>query len=258
MKQKRSNVIVLMIGILFGMGLMSGDVGKVGAAGGAVQALPATIDIRVDGQRQDIEAFAINGTTFVRLVDVGKAVDFNVYWDSGAAAVQVERNVAYTGKAPAAPGLSADGERIRQEIILKTNALRGKHGQRELTVNARLMEAAQVRAAELAATGTYAHTRPDGRKFTTVTDCPYVGENIHRISTSYLDYHHLDLAQAAMEDWAASQGHLENIINPEICAIGTGVARGKNNKGEEAWYCVQLFLVNGCSVGWVDQPMTGE
>ena len=146
----------------------------------------------------------------------------------------------------------------QQEIILKTNALRAKHGQRELVVNARLMEAAQVRAAELAATGTYAHTRPDGRKFTTVTDCPYVGENIHRISTSYLDYYHLDLAQAAIEDWAASQGHLENIINPEICAIGTGVARGKNNKGEEAWYCVQLFLVDGCSIGWVDQPMTGK
>ena len=28
----------------------------------------------------------------------------------------------------------------------------------------------------------YSHTRPDGRKFNTVTDCPYMAENIHRIA----------------------------------------------------------------------------
>ena len=172
MKSQRSHFVVLIVGMLLGMVFMAGSSSETGAAGGALEALPAAIDIRVDGQREDIEAYAIKGTTFVRLVDVGKAVDFNVYWDAKAMAVQVESGMSYTGKEPAVSKTDASTEVIRQEIITRTNAVRKKNGQKELQVNAKLMAAAQVRAEELADTVTYAHTRPDGRSFTTVTDCP--------------------------------------------------------------------------------------
>lgn len=255
---RRSNLFVLIVGLVLRMVIGAGSGVGTNAAGGALEALPASVDIRFDGVREDIQAYAIQGTTFVSLVDVGKAVDFNVYWDGNAKAVQVERDMPYTGKAPERSTLSAKQENIRQDIIAWTNAVRTQNGEAELEVNQHLMKAAQVRAEELAATSTYAHTRPDGRKFTTVTDCPYVGENIHRITTAYLNYYGLDVAQTAVESWAESSGHRKNILNPGVCAMGSGVAKGKNDKGEDAWYLVQMFLVKGCAITWVDGPVLSE
>ena len=137
-----------------------------------------------------------------------------------------------------------------------TNKLRGQNGLGELAVNNKLMEAAQVRANELAATTTYAHTRPDGRSYTTVTDSPYVGENLYRVTLRYLKQESQTAAEAAMEAWKASSGHLSNILNPDVGSIGVGLAKGLNASGESAWYCVQLFLVDGCVITWVDQPQT--
>ena len=53
----------------------------------------------------------------------------------------------------------------------RTNALRAERGIASLTTNDKLMQAAQVRADEMAANSVYSHTRPDGREYTTVTDC---------------------------------------------------------------------------------------
>ena len=61
---------------------------------------------------------------------------------------------------------------MKQDIVDRTNALRKGNGVAALRVNDKLMQAAQVRAEEMAASGVYSHTRPDGRKNTTVTDCP--------------------------------------------------------------------------------------
>ena len=58
----------------------------------------------------------------------------------------------------------------------RTNALRRENGVAVLRVNDRLMQAAQVRADEMAASGIYSHTRPDGRKSNTVTDSKYTGK----------------------------------------------------------------------------------
>lgn len=257
MKTIRSQLLTLILGMLIGMVFMSDGNAVARAAGdGSTQAYPAQIKIMVDGRQAKIDAYGINGTTFVRLVDVGQEVDFNVYWDGAANAVQVESEMSYTGKASAVYGQTAEVEKIRKEIVSKTNEVRAKNGQGALAVDVKLMDAAQVRATELAATTTYGHTRPNGSKFNTVTDCPYVGENIHRITTYYLDYYDLELAEAAVNDWAASTAHLENILNPDVDSIGVGIAAGKNDKGDKAWYCVQLFLVEGCQINWVDEPIT--
>ncbi len=257
MKQIRTHLCAMMIGMLLGMAFMADGSAQTDAAGiGSIPAYPAQIKILVDGQPTKIDAYGINGTTFVRMVDVGKEVDFNVYWDGAANAVQVESGMPYTGKASSTMTQSAEVEAVRKEIVALTNAVRAENGQEELAINVKLMDAAQVRATELAATTTYSHNRPDGSKFNTVTDCPYVGENIHRITTYYLDYYDLELAEAAVNDWVASAGHLENILNPDVDSIGVGISMGKNDKGDKSWYCVQLFLVEGCEINWVDTPIT--
>lgn len=145
-----------------------------------------------------------------------------------------------------------DDAATKQDIIDRTNALRRENGVSVLTVNGELMQAAQVRADEMAAHTVYSHTRPNGGKFNTVTDCPYMAENMHRIADWTMS--NQTLAERAVADWSASTTHNKNMVNPKLSEIGVGLARGVNDTGDPCWYCVQLFLYDGCSVTRVDTP----
>ena len=202
----------------------------------------------VDGKEVQMEAYRIKGNNYVKLRDMGEAVGFEVYWDSVNGYVQVESGKPYTGKAPAKA--EPDKPESHPESTAPTN---------DADVDAmKLMQAAQVRADEMAANTVYSHTRPDGRNFNTVTDCPYMAENIHRIATRYLSQHDVSLAEAAVDGWANSETHLRNIRNERLNAIGVGIAKGINAAGEESWYCVQLFLYDGCVISQVDIPIMNK
>lgn len=56
----------------------------------------------VDGQEVQLNAYAINGSNYLKLRDISKAVDFNVYWDTELHCVQIVSDAPYTGVAPAA------------------------------------------------------------------------------------------------------------------------------------------------------------
>ena len=220
--------------------------------------------IFVDGQEVRIEAYAIHDNNYMKLRDIGKAVGFNVYWNAEDGSVQIETDKPYTGEAPvkdeaadSAPqpettASADDADAMKQDIVDRTNALRKENGVAALRVNDKLMQAAQVRANEMAAHTVYSHTRPDGRKFNTATDCPYMAENIHRIADWVLSDQ--TLAERAVADWSASTTHNKNMVNPKLSEIGVGLARGINDTGDPCWYCVQLFLYDGCSVTRVDTP----
>ena len=53
----------------------------------------------VDGKEVEMTAYGINGNNYVMLRDIGKAVGFNVYWDSVNNCVQIESDKPYTGAA---------------------------------------------------------------------------------------------------------------------------------------------------------------
>ena len=212
----------------------------------------STNHIFVDGQEVRIEAYAIHDNNYMKLRDIGKAVGFNVYWNAEDGSVQIETDKPYTGEAPAKGEAADDADAMKQDIVDRTNALRKENGVAALRVNDKLMQAAQVRADEMAASGAYSHTRPDGRKYTTVTDCKYVGENIHRIADWALQGK--PVSEVAMWSWNHSAGHQNNLLDKSYAEIGVGLARGVNEDGYECWYCVQLFLWNGYSVSWVDAP----
>ena len=247
--------------------LLAGVTTTAYAAG--IMAERSTHRIFVDGREVQMEAYRIKGNNYVKLRDIGEQVGFNVYWDSVNGCVQVESGKPYTGEAPAkaepdkpvpqpestAP---ADVDAMKQDIVDRTNALRKENGIAALTTSDKLMQAAQVRADEMAANTVYSHTRPDGRNFNTVTDCPYMAENIHRIATRYLSQHDVSLAEAAVDGWANSETHLRNIRNERLNAIGVGIAKGVNAAGEESWYCVQLFLYDGCVISQVDILITNK
>ena len=173
---------------------------------------------------------------------------------------KIRNLLSYTGEAPAKAEdtksteqpVQTDVANAKQDIIDRTNALRRENGVSALAVNDKLMQAAQVRADEMAAHTVYSHTRPNGGKFNTVTNCPYMAENIHRIADWVLSDQ--TLAERAVADWYASTVHHKNMVNPKLSEIGVGLARGVNGTGDPCWYCVQLFLYDGYSITRVDTP----
>ena len=250
--------LYLIAGILIGITLFGGS--SVLAAG--ITAERSTNRIYVDGQEVRLTAYNINGNNYVMLRDVGKTVGFEVYWDGDAKCVQVESGKPYTGEAPAKAEdtksteqpVQTDVAAAKQDIVDRTNALRRAKDVAALRVNDKLMQAAQVRADEIAASGVYSHTRPDGRKSNTVTDSKYTGENLHNISELYLEQQHKTLSEAVVELWSNSKAHADNMTSSRYGEIGVGLARGIDKDGFDCWYCVQVFLLDGCEVTWVDTP----
>mgnify|MGYP002568141608 FL=1 len=253
---RAKNTGLVLCGLVLGLSLSA-------PAAQAVESLKATLStnrILVDGQEVRLTAYNINGNNYVMLRDIGRAVDFNIYWDSDSKCVQVESDKPYTGEAPVKSTTTKPVEQpaqtdvaaAKQDIIDRTNALRRENGAAALRVNDKLMQAAQVRADEMASSSVYSHTRPDGRRNTSVTDCPYVGENIHRIADWALQGK--SVSEAAVWSWNLSGGHRDNLLEKNYAETGVGLSRGVNDSGEACWYCVQLFLWNGYSISWVDTP----
>ena len=250
--------LYLIAGILIGITLFGGS--SVLAAG--ITAERSTNRIYVDSQEVRLTAYNINGNNYVMLRDVGKTVGFEVYWDANTNCVQIESDKPYTGEAPVKSAATKPVEQpaqtdvavAKQDIVDRTNALRRAKGVAALRVNDKLMQAAQVRADEIAASGVYSHTRPDGRKSNTVTDSKYTGENLHNISELYLEQQHKTLSEAVVELWSNSKAHADNMTSSRYGEIGVGLARGVNKDGLDCWYCVQIFLLNDCEVTWVDVP----
>ena len=246
--KRMKNVGLVLCGTVLGLALSA-------PAAQAVESLKATLSanrIFVDGQEAQIEAYTIHDNNYMKLRDIGKAVGFNVYWNAEDGSVQIETDKPYTGEAPAKGEAADDADAMKQDIVDRTNALRKENGVAALRVNDKLMQAAQVRADEMAAHTAYSHTRPDGQKFNTITDCPYMAENIHRIADWTLSEQ--TLAEQAVADWNASTTHHKNMLNPKLSEIGIGLARGVNDNGNPCWYCVQLFLYDGYSISRVDTP----
>ena len=256
---RAKNTGLVLCGLVLGLSLSA-------PAAQAVESLKATLStnrILVDGQEVRLTAYNINGNNYVMLRDIGRAVGFNIYWDSDSKCVQVESDKPYTGEAPVTSAeakpveqpAQTDVAAAKQDIIDRTNALRRENGVAVLRVNDRLMQAAQVRADEMAASGIYSHTRPDGRKSNTVTDSRYTGENIHSISELYLEQQQKTLSEAVVNLWSNSKAHADNMTSTRYGEIGVGLARGIDKDGFDCWYCVQVFLLDGCEVTWVDTPV---
>ena len=116
----KRTTMALLAGILIGAAAFGGCVAY--AAG--VLAERSSNTIYVDGREVRLEAYTINGSNYVRLRDVGKAVGFNVSWDGEA--VQIDSHAPYqddterVGAAPlvrvAALTLPTDGSKYTPQV----------------------------------------------------------------------------------------------------------------------------------------------
>lgn len=129
-----------------------------------------------------------------------------------------------------------DLNELAAEVIRLTNIERANRGLSELSgSNSSLHSAAMIRAGEIV--GTFSHTRPDGSRCFTVLDdvgLDYraAGENICSGFSS---------PEAAVDGWMNSQGHRDNILDPEYTHMGAGVEMD----GDGRFHWVQIFMFTG-------------
>lgn len=126
-------------------------------------------------------------------------------------------------------------DRIAQDIIRLTNDFRAQFRLRALTFDARLTQAAQAHATELARRGLLNHDLdgkgPGDRAVAALYPNRYVGENLARMLNQ------TDPATATVVGWQNSPSHRTNLLNARYRTIGIGVARAA-----DGWvYLVQMF-----------------
>ena len=204
---------IMLTGVAIGTVLTGGSI----AAAAGIVAEPTWQPIFVDGRQVQMTAYNIAGHNYVKLRDIGEKVGFNVYWADG---VQVDSDAPYTGEAPkqetAQSGAVQDLSECPQEIVDLTNALRREHGLQELSVDERLMEAAQSCSAQ----GFTAHHNREECEAVLESGYPYgFGSNLTVFTASSAS----GIAQRAVSNWANSPGHLRTMLDPDCDSIGVGV-----------------------------------
>jgi uncharacterized protein YkwD len=147
------------------------------------------------------------------------------------------------GLVGAAPGDGADGAdagggavaAVPMTIVELTNAERARAGLAALKANARLMQAAQLQAEQLASTGKLSHVLNNG---------PYPAPQDRLAAVGYrwrafgenIAYGHPD-PEAATRGWMQSPGHRTNILNAAYSEIGTAYVLDSRGRP----YFVQVF-----------------
>ena len=214
---RKKDMALILTGAVLGASLVGG------AAATGVIAEPAWQKIYVDGEQVSMMAYNIGGNNYVKLRDIGKAVNFNVYWDNG---VQIDSSADYTGEkpeqvsesapvTPAADDLSANVD-IRMEIVRLINQVRREHGVSALPVNQSLMDAAQDYSMGM-------HTSHKNR-LECETVLAYGYPHGFRSNLTVFTGIGLDKApEKAVANWVKSSGHFEAMIDPSVDSIGIGI-----------------------------------
>lgn len=135
-----------------------------------------------------------------------------------------------TEKADVTAGMNEEQATVAGQVLDIVNQNRSASGLHSLKLDSELCAAAQIRANEIVTS--FSHTRPDGRKFSTVlTDngirFTAAGENIAWGQRS---------PEEVMDAWMGSDGHRANIMNAGYTKLGVGHV---TVNGRQYW--VQLF-----------------
>lgn len=204
---RKKNILLASACIVLGMAL-AGPAAH--AAEEVLTTVRSTHQFYLDGDQIQLEAYLINGNNYVKLADVGEALDFNVYWDG---AVRIESGAPYTGHASKQfPAL----EQARQEIAAMVNGVRREHGLAELAIDQRLMTAAQ----ELSGRKYTWHHNQEECEAVTDAGYPYGFRSNLTVFTGAATS---DIARQAVENWVDSPGHLQAMLAPDADSLGVGV-----------------------------------
>ena len=179
-------------------------------------------------------------------VDKNKVIVYNVitYSDNTIDKVKKSENykLDYSGYNATTTDLMEEARSVSNsnmstynEVVAKVNEYRQEAGVNSITLDNNLCLAATIRAMELAYANKFAHTRPNGKSFSSILkdlNISYytAGENIAAGQTS---------VSAVTKSWYDSAGHRENMENKEFSKIGVGKYRLPYSKWNTYW--VQIF-----------------
>jgi uncharacterized protein YkwD len=134
----------------------------------------------------------------------------------------------------ALPPVAAPSE-VATAVVDLTNAERTRSGLAALTANARLMQAAQLHAEQLAQAGRLDHVLPNATY-------PRPEDRLAAVSYRWQAYAEnvafgQRTAAEVVNGWMQSAGHRANIMNPTYTEMGAGYARDASGRA----YWVQVF-----------------
>ena len=115
MNRKREAVF-MGIGILAGLALS----GPASAAVQQLTATPTTQTFYVDGQQMWFEAYHIHGNNFVKLRDIGQAVDFGVTYDAATNSVHIDSTQSYQDEVQSVATVTEDSVRATLAQLRET------------------------------------------------------------------------------------------------------------------------------------------
>jgi uncharacterized protein YkwD len=114
------------------------------------------------------------------------------------------------------------------QVVTRVNTERAAAGCQPLTVDPRLVRAAQKHSDDMAARGYFGHDSQDGRSpWDRIAAEGYPTPRAENIAKGQPD------PQAVMTSWIASPGHHANIVDCGSTAIGVGLAQDAS--GARVW-----------------------
>ena len=123
MSRKRE-IMMMGIGVLTGLALL--PAAKAGVA--TLTATPSTQPIYVDGVRAPMTAYAISGNNYIKLRDIGAAVDFGVTYDAATNSVYIDTDAPYQSEASKPVQATAAPGTVTEESVKATlDALKARY-----------------------------------------------------------------------------------------------------------------------------------
>jgi len=139
---------------------------------------------------------------------------------------------------PAASCPTASMGGLGLDLFNAINNERTSAGMPALAEHGCVVYVAQLRSDDMASRGYFAHTSPEGATAFSLMDAngvPYgwAGENLARNN-----YPSNDAVGVAIRDLMASQGHRDNILNPNFTHLGVAAV----DDGTGMWYFTMVFI----------------
>lgn len=131
--------------------------------------------------------------------------------------------------------MNAYSDMINTELDI-INSMRASKGIAPLELSSDLTEIACARAEEIAWSGEHSHTRPNGKRFTSLLKEAGITEGVAGENIGW-GYETVDDVCTA---WKNSQSHYENIMNPDFSKIGIGIAADPDPTKNLCW--TQIFM----------------
>jgi len=214
----------------------------------------------IDGREVEIDVapFIENGRTMVPLRAISEAFRASVYWDSEAYVVdictdgytpqphepKVQKDV-FNGVSPTANESDSIPDETVQypevEVLNAVNDIRAKNGLEPLKWSNSLAAVARAHSDNMAKNKFFSHTDPSGQ---TASD---------RIKNAGISYRVMaeniaagqTTANDVVNSWMQSDGHRNNILNPNLTHLGVGLAA--DNTSEYKFYWTQCFIGSASS-----------